>query len=133
MDLLQNYSKHVWTAEEIREFRVRYNMSQAALSFFLGCKRQQTISEWELGLYKPQRSYNILLNFLKRDFEKLMYVCRGNEEIFHRELQVAYAEGTGKNISKMREKRKEANQETENNEVRPEERTEPIEPGPSSN
>ncbi len=44
-----------WDAEEIKALRTHMGLSQVDLAQELGV-RQQTISEWETGLYKPRRS-----------------------------------------------------------------------------
>jgi len=49
-----------WDAETIRKARKTRNMTQAELADGLGC-RQQTISEWELGMYAPKNAYQKLL------------------------------------------------------------------------
>jgi DNA-binding transcriptional regulator YiaG len=43
----------VWTAARIRALRRHLGLSQQALADELGT-RQQTISEWETGLYQPR-------------------------------------------------------------------------------
>jgi len=50
-----------WNAERIKKERMRYSLTQARLSKLLGC-RQQTISEWENGLYEPTNAYCKLLD-----------------------------------------------------------------------
>ena len=45
----------VWTADLIKAFREQMNWTQTELADKLGM-RQQTISEWETGLYEPKRS-----------------------------------------------------------------------------
>jgi len=50
-----------WDAEKIKAGRKAFNVTQAELAFELGT-RQQTISEWELGLYKPGKAYQKLLS-----------------------------------------------------------------------
>ena len=50
-----------WTADKIRDLRWRLGWSQTELARHLGC-RQQTISEWETGLYAPQNAYSKLLD-----------------------------------------------------------------------
>jgi DNA-binding XRE family transcriptional regulator len=45
----------VWNGELVRAFRERMNWTQAELAEKLGM-RQQTISEWETGMYEPKRS-----------------------------------------------------------------------------
>ncbi len=49
-----------WDAETIRRARKTRNLTQAELADGLGC-RQQTISEWELGMYAPKNAYQKLL------------------------------------------------------------------------
>lgn len=49
-----------WDAESIRRARKARNLTQAELADGLGC-RQQTISEWELGMYAPKNAYQKLL------------------------------------------------------------------------
>ena len=49
-----------WDAESIRRARKTRNLTQAELAEGLGC-RQQTISEWEIGMYAPTKAYQKLL------------------------------------------------------------------------
>ena len=49
-----------WDAESIRRARKTRSLTQAELAEGLGC-RQQTISEWELGMYAPKNAYQKLL------------------------------------------------------------------------
>ncbi len=42
-----------WNAEAVRALRRRLNMTQREMADELGA-RQQTISEWETGAYKPR-------------------------------------------------------------------------------
>ena len=52
-----------WTASTIKAIRVQLELTQAQFAEKLGC-RQQTISEWELGLYTPKNAYQRLLTQL---------------------------------------------------------------------
>lgn len=52
-----------WTAESIRALRSHLAQSQAALARELGI-RQQTISEWETGMYKPRGASITILTLL---------------------------------------------------------------------
>lgn len=45
----------------IRQMRLDLKMSQRELSEGLGC-RQQTVSEWETGMYDPKNAYQKLLD-----------------------------------------------------------------------
>jgi DNA-binding transcriptional regulator YiaG len=47
--------KYEWDAASIKALRENMGLSQQALADELGT-RQQTISEWETGMYKPRRS-----------------------------------------------------------------------------
>lgn len=51
-----------WTGNLVRGLRDYLNLSQAELAQQLGM-RQQTISEWETGIYAPKRSSSKLLTF----------------------------------------------------------------------
>lgn len=55
-----------WDACVVRAFRMHIRLSQRALAADLGV-RQQTVSEWETGLYKPRGASVTLLNLLARD------------------------------------------------------------------
>ena len=44
-----------WDAEKIKALREHLGMTQQQLAEELGV-RQQTISEWEVGMYQPRRS-----------------------------------------------------------------------------
>lgn len=44
-----------WNADMVRALRVRCGLTQAQLADMLGV-RQQTVSEWERGAYRPTRA-----------------------------------------------------------------------------
>lgn len=50
-----------WTPEKIRQFRNMLKLTQDQLADKLGIGRQQTISEWEVGYYKPSPQSQKLL------------------------------------------------------------------------
>ena len=52
-----------WTAQSIRAFRMHLRQSQAAFANELGI-RQQTVSEWETGMYEPRGASITILNLL---------------------------------------------------------------------
>jgi len=52
-----------WSREEIRALRQHLNLTQVKLSEELGT-RQQTISEWEKGLYRPRGASATLLSII---------------------------------------------------------------------
>ena len=54
-----------WNSETVLGLRVHIGNSQTKLANELGV-RQQTISEWEKGLYKPRGASKTLLNLLAR-------------------------------------------------------------------
>mgnify|MGYP001344376372 CR=1 FL=1 len=53
----------VWGAAGVRSLRDHLGLTQAELAQTLGT-RQQTISEWETGLYRPRGLSERLLSFV---------------------------------------------------------------------
>jgi len=56
-------ARYQWDAESIRDLRVYLGMTQQQMSEELGT-RQQTISEWETGMYRPRGGMNRLLTLV---------------------------------------------------------------------
>ena len=52
-----------WDSEHIRTLRRHLGLTQRELADRLGT-RQQTISEWELGMYKPRGASSTLLSII---------------------------------------------------------------------
>jgi DNA-binding transcriptional regulator YiaG len=52
-----------WTAEEIKALRFHMGLTQQRMARELGV-RQQTISEWETGMYRPRRSMSKYLTII---------------------------------------------------------------------
>jgi DNA-binding transcriptional regulator YiaG len=52
-----------WSKEEVRALRQHLNLTQARLAEELGT-RQQTISEWEKGMYRPRGASATLLSIV---------------------------------------------------------------------
>jgi len=59
-----------WGSEHIRALRHHLGLTQRELANRLGT-RQQTISEWEKGMYKPRGASSTLLSIVAKraDFE----------------------------------------------------------------
>ena len=55
--------KRQWSKEEVRALRQHLNLTQATLADELGT-RQQTISEWENGMYRPRGASATLLSIV---------------------------------------------------------------------
>ena len=55
--------KRQWSKEEVRALRQHLNLTQAKLAEELGT-RQQTISEWENGMYRPRGASATLLSIV---------------------------------------------------------------------
>ena len=55
--------KSVWDRQRIRALRNHLKLTQAAMANKLGT-RQQTVSEWELGMYRPRGTSVTLLNIV---------------------------------------------------------------------
>jgi DNA-binding transcriptional regulator YiaG len=56
-------AKYQWGSESIRELRTHMGMTQQQMADELGT-RQQTISEWETGMYRPRGGMNRLLTLI---------------------------------------------------------------------
>ena len=59
-----------WDGEQIRALRSHLGLTQREMAEQLGT-RQQTISEWEKGMYKPRGASSTLLSIVaeRADFE----------------------------------------------------------------
>ena len=55
--------KNSWDAESIRALRKHLDKTQQEMAEDLGI-RQQTVSEWETGMYKPKGASSTLLNIV---------------------------------------------------------------------
>ncbi len=55
--------KSAWDNQRIRALRQHLKLTQAAMANELGT-RQQTVSEWEVGMYKPRGTSVTLLNIV---------------------------------------------------------------------
>jgi DNA-binding transcriptional regulator YiaG len=55
--------KPQWAKEQVRALRQHLNFTQARLAEELGT-RQQTISEWETGMYRPRGASATLLSIV---------------------------------------------------------------------
>lgn len=56
----------MWDKETIKNLRVKLLLTQCEFAKRLGC-RQQTVSEWEVGMYVPANAYCKLLDFLAQN------------------------------------------------------------------
>lgn len=54
----------IWDKQRVLRLRQNLGLTQGELAETLGC-RQQTVSEWELGLYAPANAYGKLLSNLE--------------------------------------------------------------------
>ena len=52
-----------WNRDKIKELRIHLGMTQQELADEMGT-RQQTISEWETGMYRPRGASATLLNLV---------------------------------------------------------------------
>ena len=59
----QRTSRPQWDAEHVRALRSHLGLTQRELAERLGT-RQQTISEWEKGMYKPRGASSTLLSIV---------------------------------------------------------------------
>jgi DNA-binding transcriptional regulator YiaG len=59
----QRKRKRQWNKDQVRALRQHLNFTQARLAEELGT-RQQTISEWENGMYRPRGASATLLSIV---------------------------------------------------------------------
>jgi DNA-binding transcriptional regulator YiaG len=78
-------SKIEWNADTIKALRRHMGLTQQEMSEELGT-RQQTISEWETGMYKPRGATRTLLNIIA---ERAGFVYRVEEEKEERDSKEA--------------------------------------------
>lgn len=75
--------KYQWDAESVRALRKHLGMTQQQMSGELGT-RQQTISEWETGMYRPRGGMNRLLTLVAEragfDYQPVGEGSPGEEE-----------------------------------------------------
>ena len=72
--------KYQWDAESIKALRKFMGLTQQQMAEELGT-RQQTISEWETGMYRPRGGMNTLLTLVaeRAGFEYQAIVKRKEE------------------------------------------------------
>jgi DNA-binding transcriptional regulator YiaG len=68
-----------WDAESIRALRGHLGLTQQQMSEELGT-RQQTISEWETGMYRPRGGMNRLLVLVAERADFDYQAVRGESE-----------------------------------------------------
>jgi DNA-binding transcriptional regulator YiaG len=56
-------ANYIWDKKKVRALRKHLGISQSEMAGEMGT-RQQTISEWELGLYQPRGMSVTLLNIV---------------------------------------------------------------------
>ena len=61
--MAQKHKRSAWNKNRIRALRRHLRLTQAKLAEELGT-RQQTISEWETGMYKPRGTSATLLTLV---------------------------------------------------------------------
>jgi len=65
-----------WSKEEVKALRQHLNLTQVKLAEELGT-RQQTISEWEKGMYRPRGASATLLSIVA---ERSGFIYRAEEK-----------------------------------------------------
>jgi len=63
MNVAQRRKRADWDGQQVRALRHHMKLTQAKLAEELGT-RQQTISEWETGMYKPRGASATLLTLV---------------------------------------------------------------------
>ena len=67
---MEKKRKASWDARTVKALRGHLDMSQQRMAEELGV-RQQTVSEWETGMYRPRGTSSTLLNIIaeRADFQ----------------------------------------------------------------
>jgi DNA-binding XRE family transcriptional regulator len=78
----------MWTKDKVLELRRALGLTQKEFAEILGC-RQQTVSEWEVGLYVPANAYGKLL-------EQISLQSRQSRPLASRAAPVASSSPIGK-------------------------------------
>jgi DNA-binding transcriptional regulator YiaG len=63
MNSLKKKNRYNWDGEKVRALRQHLGLTQSAMAEELGT-RQQTISEWEKGMYRPRGASSTLLSLV---------------------------------------------------------------------
>ena len=71
-------NREQWNSERIQALRRHLGLTQSELSGRLGT-RQQTISEWETGMYRPRGTSATLLSMIAEQ-AKFEYKASHNQE-----------------------------------------------------
>jgi len=71
--------REIWNAKRIRALRQHLQLTQAQLAEELGT-RQQTISEWETGVYQPRGASATLLTIVADRSEFRYEAATKNDE-----------------------------------------------------
>jgi hypothetical protein len=72
-----------WTAEAIKDFRIRYTLSQGNLALLLRTQ-QQRVGEWEKGLYQMRRRFSEAMTALESDLHRIKNRCKGQKSFIAR-------------------------------------------------
>lgn len=70
--MIPDFTRRYWDGAKIKEARKFLRLYQFQLANSLGC-RQQTVSDWELGIHTPSKAYQKLLStiFTKKYLEMI--------------------------------------------------------------
>jgi len=80
-----------WNADTIKALRQHMGLTQEEMSKELGT-RQQTISEWETGMYKPRGATRTLLNIIAERAGFMYHVEEEKEDKSYSEEYASYLE-----------------------------------------
>ena len=78
MRVMTRSQRHDWDERRIRALRQHLGLTQRGLANELGT-RQQTISEWETGMYKPRGTSSTLLTIIA-ERAGFRYRCDANDD-----------------------------------------------------
>jgi len=79
MSVGKRKTKYQWSSKSVRALRKHMGMTQQQMAEELGT-RQQTISEWETGMYRPRGGMNRLLTLVAERAGFEYQVTMGEDE-----------------------------------------------------
>jgi DNA-binding transcriptional regulator YiaG len=79
VEMERRKQKRQWSKEEVRALRKHLDLTQAKLAEELGT-RQQTISEWEKGMYQPRGASATLLSIIA-ERNRFTYNAGENQDV----------------------------------------------------
>lgn len=100
----------IWDKDTVKQLRANFNISQELFAAIIGT-RQQTISEWEKGMYKPHNAYIRVLDAAEDELKELYRSVRQDDEKFAEALYERFGGTRPERAQRKRVEKDEIHQE----------------------